>query len=246
MPKGPKPSYVRWLDKTDERSAKHAWGSRKFKHSRQMRAKCRLLFKAGVSQAALVREFGGVPVTMTRVIDNDYAQKDVEEEDLSIARLDPTFQARLDHLRVHGFDNPNAGRHQPHRRMKQTNEAKKKGEAKQEEEIQGRMANPIITRSDSPPSTATPVPNNQQPPPPEAADSVLAFLTQISLTKLYQPLKNIGVDAAGLHRMGHYDEQRLDAFMMKLAKLVPEMTPFDRLTLSDEIRGLADGPGGVA
>jgi hypothetical protein len=39
--------------------------------------------------------------------------------------------------------------------------------------------------------------------------------------------------------MSNYDEERLDRFMVKLGVLVPEMTPFMRLMLSDEIRGLA-------
>ncbi|KAJ7697154.1 hypothetical protein B0H17DRAFT_1052288 [Mycena rosella] len=246
-----KPSYVRWLSQTGGRSAgstpaQHAYGSKKYKHDRHMRAKCRLLFKAGVPEDALVREFGGVPTTMTRVLANDYALKDVERDDMGIALQDRTFKARLDHLRIHGFDNPN--RHQPIHRVKRP----KRKVPKEEPHVQGGMANPIVIRSESPPPRRTapvPAPPNQtiahpdaqQAPPPDAADIdfLRTFLTHTGLKKLYGPLKNIGVDGDGLRRMARYDEERLDAFVVKLGKLVPEMTPFDRLTLSEEIRRLA-------
>ncbi|KAJ7648887.1 hypothetical protein B0H17DRAFT_1147888 [Mycena rosella] len=72
-------------------------------------------------------------------------------------------------------------------------------------------------------------------------DFLRTFLIQTGLKKLYGPLKNIGVDGDGLRRMARYDEEWLDAFMVKLGTLVPEMTPFDRLTLSEEIRRLPEG-----
>jgi hypothetical protein len=76
-------------------------------------------------------------------------------------------------------------------------------------------------------------------PAPEPKDALRRFLIRIGCKALYGPLKEIGVDQAKLYRMSNYDEERLDKFMVKLGVLVPEMTPFMRLMLSDEIRGLA-------
>ncbi|KAJ7495338.1 hypothetical protein FB451DRAFT_1550795 [Mycena latifolia] len=236
-----KPSYVRWLNETSGRprptkpkSTQAPSGRKKFKHDRQVRAKCRLLCKAGVSEEALVREFGGIASTMARVIKNDYVVKDIERDDIGIACQDRIFQARLDHLRAQGFDNPN--RHQPghrHKRAKQTR-------VKAEPDAEGDWENPIVIGSESPEpihavTEATP------PPAHDDIDFLLAFLVRISLQKLYTPLTDIGVDEDGLRRMARYEEERLDAFMVKLAKLVPQMTPFDRITLAEEIRRLDEG-----
>ncbi|KAJ6534135.1 hypothetical protein B0H19DRAFT_1271876 [Mycena capillaripes] len=108
----------------------------------------------------------------------------------------------------------------------------------------GEQHDPIIVRSESPPFRGIPLEamgpaavNHA-----EATDFLLIFLNRIRLKELYGPLKGIGVDEAGLHRMSRYDEERLDTFIVKLGKLVPRMTPFMCLTLSEEIRRLAEMP----
>ncbi|KAJ6567982.1 hypothetical protein DFH09DRAFT_1080895 [Mycena vulgaris] len=223
--KGPKPSHIRWVMSADAAQGR-------FKHTRAVRAKCRLLFKAGVSHDALIREFKGVRSTMGKVIDNNYSTPDDEDEDLNIAlKDDPTFQARLDDLN----ENSDQDNKSQRRRQKKKRAVQRAMPAKQDEDLVGEMHRPIIIRSESPPV-------NQATPPPEPQDFLATFLTQISLKVLYTPLKNIGVDKDGLYRMARYEEDRLDSFMVKLGKLVPEMTPFIRLTLSDEIKRLAKEP----
>ncbi|KAJ7731555.1 hypothetical protein DFH07DRAFT_991781 [Mycena maculata] len=202
-------SIDRWLD------AKRF--ACRFRHPPEIRAKIRLLFKNGVPIDALIDEFGGVRSTIAKVIENGYSTPDNEDKDLKRALRDPNFRGRLDHLK--------SGRN-----------------VKQEPGPAGGMENPIIIRSESPPPRAlpaAPTPGNADIPPQEQDDFLLAFLTNISMNELYFPLKNIGIDKNGLYRMARYEEDRLDAFMAKLGKLV-EMSPFTQLTLSEEIRRLAN------
>ncbi|KAJ6498481.1 hypothetical protein C8R47DRAFT_1317716 [Mycena vitilis] len=236
-----KPSYIRWVQVTGRSTNAVSAHSRQIKHNRQNRAKCRLLHAAGVSKDALVREFGGVYSTMVRVIANGYVERDVQEDDLRIALQDASFQARLDHLEAHGFDNPQHGK--PTNR--QTHQ-KRVVQPKQEPEAQGEMEDPIVVRSESPPAIIMAPPVGAIGPDPvnnnEPQDFLLEFLTRVGLKNLHGPLKKIGVDKDGLYRISGYEEERLDAFLVKLGKLVPEMTPFMCLTLSEEIRRLAGMP----
>ncbi|KAJ7662617.1 hypothetical protein DFH06DRAFT_1471426 [Mycena polygramma] len=229
-----KPSYIRWVQVTGRSSNTISAHSRQIKHNRQNRAKCRLLHAAGVPKDALVREFGGVYSTMVRVIANGYVERDVEEDDMRIALQDASFQARLNHLEAHGFDNPQRG--QPTIRQSQQ---KRVVQPKQEPDTQGEMEDPIVVRSESPPAIVAP---SAAAIGPEPQDFLLKFLTRLGLKDLYGPLKKIGVDKDGLYRISGYEEERLDAFLVKLGKLVPEMTPFMCLTLSEEIRRLAEMP----
>ncbi|KAJ7471730.1 hypothetical protein B0H11DRAFT_2433187, partial [Mycena galericulata] len=189
-------------------------------HDDVTRAKCRLLFKAGVTKKDLTREFGGATSTMTRVLENSYAIKDEEENDLTTARQDPSFQARLDHL---GWVDPT--RHQ----SVQHHDRRTGEEVKQEPQSPGAMLRKPTPRdtSGSPPPTANP-----HSPAPEQEDFLLTFLTRISFKNLYRPLKANGVDKDALYRMARWDAKRLGEFM---ARLVPEMSGFNRHALSDEI-----------
>ncbi|KAJ7204933.1 hypothetical protein GGX14DRAFT_543966 [Mycena pura] len=204
------------------------------KHSRQDRAKCRLLYKAGVSAHDLRREFGGVRETISRVIKNDYTVKDNEDHDLDYVQQDPTFLTRLARLNLAEPKREKVGATVKCRKPSPQRDGEVKKEAGSHNPTKtltsqqaGRTpGNPIMIEEDE---EEVHEPN----------DFLFNFLVQISLKKLYIPLKKIGIDKDGLYRMARYDEERLDAFMTKVGKLVPEMTPFECLALSEEVRKFA-------
>ncbi|KAJ7171452.1 hypothetical protein C8R46DRAFT_1088421 [Mycena filopes] len=243
-----KPSYLRWKQLTAAKSkptAAHApsrqvnWHMERVKHDRQIRAKCRLLFAAGVPKEALVREFGGVLSTMLKVLHNDYSEKDVVADDLTAATEDPTFQGRFDYLRKNGFDNPNLSQRTTRRKKKRA------VGAKEEADIPGGMGAPILIRSESPEQEQQdPVDDDYAhgpaTPSPEPQDFLLTFLTKIGLQDLYAPLKDFGVDEDGLRWMSAHEEAHLDVFLVKIRKEVPQITPFTCLRLSKEIKQLAE------
>ncbi|KAJ7144324.1 hypothetical protein C8R44DRAFT_865268 [Mycena epipterygia] len=160
---------------------------------------------------------------MRKLLENEYTQADVEREDEPLALKDPVFRARLEDLQANGFKPKCSKRGNRVMQVK-------------EEDPAGQMDDPIVIRSESPDPVHEPTP------PSEPEDFLRTFLTQIKLNDLYNALKKIGVDETALNRMARYDEERLDKFMVKLGRDVPELTQFMCLTLSEEIRRLADTP----
>ncbi|KAF7314028.1 hypothetical protein HMN09_00561300 [Mycena chlorophos] len=70
------------------------------RHTRKVRAQCRLLFNAGVCLKALCDEFGGNARTVSRVLRNAYPKPDRLKDDIRVVQRDSAFLRRLENQRI--------------------------------------------------------------------------------------------------------------------------------------------------
>nr|GAT60383.1 predicted protein [Mycena chlorophos] len=74
------------------------------RHTRKVRAQCRLLFNAGVCLKALCADFGGNARTMSRVLRNAYPKPDRLKDDIRVVQRDSAFLRRLENQRIENGD----------------------------------------------------------------------------------------------------------------------------------------------